>query len=143
MKGMNVKVPVARVIAKLEAKLAQYAKETADYEKAKEKHEADHAKWVKGAVAAIKKGTLTKTDVCRGNREWSNGQFVDVTKMVSLTYEINANLIGAEPEAPDQPSHKHRYSSTVSDIENAIRILQLTDDEHVNATTFKAVSQYL
>jgi hypothetical protein len=143
MKGMNVKVPVARVITQLEAKLAQFAKETAEYEKAKAKYEADLAKWEKAAVAAVKKGTLTKTDVCRGNREWSNGQFVDVTKMVSLTYEINANLIGAEPEAPDQPSHTSRYNSTVSDIENALRILRLTDDEHVNATTFKAVSQYL
>jgi hypothetical protein len=143
MKGMNVKVPVARVITQLEAKLASFAKEAAEYEKARKQHEADLAKWEKAAVAAVKKAAVSEVTIRNGKHEWQNGVYVPLSKEIELTYEVATDAIGAEPEAPSEPSHMSRWDSTKKDIENALRILRLTDDEHVNATTFKAVSQYL
>jgi hypothetical protein len=143
MKGMNVKIPVARVITQLEAKLATFAKEAAEYQKAQKQYDADLAKWQKAAVAAVKKAAVTEVSIRNGKREWQNGEYVTLSKRIELTYDVATDAIGAEPEVPQEPSHMSRWDSTKQDIENALRILRLTDDEHVNATTFKAVSQYL
>ena len=36
-----------------------------------------------------------------------------------------------------------QYNSKVDEIENAIRILKMTDDEVVSTSTYNAIAQYL
>ena len=39
--------------------------------------------------------------------------------------------------------HQHSYNEQKREIENAIRILKMTDEETVNTSTYNAVAQYL
>ena len=55
----------------------------------------------------------------------------------------------AEKEMPKEPEkdfvtmHQHSYNEQKQEIENAIRILSMTDEETVNTSTYNAVARYL
>lgn len=146
MPSINVKVPVARVILALEKKLAEMVKAEADYEKAVTAHEAAQAKWQKAVIAAVK-GKLAEASVSvndvRGNYSTALGRWVSVGKSVAISIDVDSDVIPSEPDAPTKPEHMARWDNTKADLENAIRILKMTDEVHVNASTFKAVSKFL
>jgi hypothetical protein len=47
------------------------------------------------------------------------------------------------PEKPSMELEQELARYEAQEIENAIRILKMTDEEFVNASTFKQVAQYL
>ena len=49
----------------------------------------------------------------------------------------------AEPEKDFEVIHQHTYRESKKELENAIRILKMTDEETVNTSTYNAVAQYL
>ena len=61
---------------------------------------------------------------------------------VNVRFTIPANLITI-PKKPELDLEQELGRYEVSEIENAIRILKMTDEEVVNATTFKTIAQYL
>jgi hypothetical protein len=146
MPSINVKVPVARVILALEKKLTEMVKAEADYEKAEAAHNITKAKWEKSVLAAVK-GKLADAVVSvselRGNYSSALGRWTSTGKSVSIAIEVGNDVISDEPEAPSKPEHMGRWDNTKADLENAIRILKMTDELHVNASTFKAVSKFL
>jgi hypothetical protein len=58
-------------------------------------------------------------------------------------------LIVEEKDFPKQPErdfeqiHRHSYNEMVEEIENAIRILKMTDEEVVSTSTYNAIARYL
>lgn len=136
MSRINVKVPVARVITSLENRLATMDKEAKEYEVAVVQHDAEMKKWEKSVIAVAKK--LTPSNV-GANTHWRNDETT-----ITLTYTLGNDVaLPAEPETPTMPDHMHKWDNSRTEIENAIRLLRLTDDEHVNASTFKNISKYL
>jgi hypothetical protein len=47
------------------------------------------------------------------------------------------------PERDFETLHVHTYKATKEEIENAIRILKMTDEEVVSTSTYNAIAQYL
>jgi len=136
-KAINVKIATAKVIKALETKLAQvnsdYAKQDeyeAKYQKSVEKWNKEIAKF---AVAQIAKAQNLRTNY----RHWNN------------TLNVDFDLIVEEKDFPKQPErefeqiHRHTYNEMKEELENAIRILKMTDEETVNASTMKQIAKYL
>jgi hypothetical protein len=136
-KAISVKIPTARVIKALEAKLAQleadYTKQDeneAKYQKAREKWSKELAKF---AVAQISKAENIRTNY----RQWNS------------TLNVDFDLILKEGEFPVEPQkdfeqiHSHTYREMKDEMENAIRILKMTDEEVVNTSTYNAIARYL
>jgi hypothetical protein len=136
MSRINVKVPVARVITSLENRLAVMDKEAKEFEAAQAKHEAEVLKWEKSVIAVAKK--LTPSQVST-NTHWRTDE-----STITLCYTLGKDAaLPTYPEAPTRPDHTGKWDTTRTEIENAIRLLRLTDDLHVNASTFKNISKYL
>jgi hypothetical protein len=61
---------------------------------------------------------------------------------VTAKYLVPKSL--AIPERPDYPSQSgYQEKEAIKNIENALRILNLTEEEQVNASVYAAISQYL
>jgi hypothetical protein len=136
-KAIQVKIPTAKVIKALEAKLASleadYTKQDeneAKYQKAREKWSKELAKF---AVAQISKAENIRTNY----RNWNS------------TLNVDFDLILKEGDFPKEPQkdfeqiHSHTYREMKDEMENAIRILKMTDEEVVNASTYNAIARYL
>jgi hypothetical protein len=136
-KAISVKIATPKVIKALEAKLVElntnYANQEANeakYTKAMEKYKKEVVAY---AVANIKKAENFRT----GYRSWNNTLNIDFDLTVS-----EADL-PKEPERDFEQIGRHTYMEQKQEIENAIRILKMTDEEVVNTSTYNAIARYL
>jgi hypothetical protein len=134
---INVKIPTVKVIKALETKLVEiktnYAKQDElenKYEKAREKWEKEMKAW---AIDNISKAENLRTNY----RQWSNNLNVD--------FDLNVSNLDfpKEPQRNYESMNSHAFQDTVEEIENAIRILKLTDEEVVSTSTYNSIAKYL
>ena len=134
---INVKIPTVKVIKALETKLAQIK---ADYEK-QDENEAKYQKqmetWrkqvMKFAVANISDAQNLRTNY----RAWND--------TLNIDYDLSTKDLDfpKEPERKFESINIHAYNEMVEEIENAIRILKLTEEEVVSTSTYNSIARYL
>jgi hypothetical protein len=133
-KALTVKVSVAKVIKALETKLAQVEK---DYSN----QEANEAKYQKSLEAWKKQAAKILVD------SFSKAENIRIATRYNGTTNIDFDVPGAK--VPEEPKREFdvlpewKYRETKEDINNAIRILNLTDEETVSTSTMRSISQYL
>ena len=136
-KSISVKIATPKVIKALETRLAELNTNYANQETNEAKYKKAMEKWQKEitayAVSNIKKAENFRTNY----RAWNN------------TLNIDFDLTVAESELPKEPQRefeqmgRHNYLEQKQEIENAIRILKMTDEETVNTSTYNAIARYL
>jgi len=138
-KSLSVKVKTQKVIDALEKALADREKRfanndkvEAEYKKAKEKYQAELIKLAKSPKAKITEASHYSHYSTRNKNE----------QEINFTVVVPATLLPKEPESRSLYA-EYEYKREVEEITNAIRLLSMTDDEYVNASTMKSVSQYL
>ena len=135
-KAINVKIATTKVIKALETKLAQIQKDKANQATNEAKFEKAQEKWNK-EVAKLAMSVISKAEDLSANKRY-NG-------IIHVSFDLPAGSI----ELPDEPTkdfdtyHEWQYREMVDEIENAIRILKMTDDEVVSTSTYNAIAQYL
>ena len=135
-KSINVKIATNKVIKALETKLDQIKKDKANQKNNEEKHKKSVEKWQK-EVGKIALASIAKaTDVSANTRY--NGEL-----HVSFTLPKGSIEIPAEPEKDFETFHEWQYKEMVEEIENAIRILKMTDEETVSTSTYNSIARYL
>ena len=136
-KAISVKIATPKVIKALETKLAQLTK---DYQ-AQEANEAKYQKAYKSWQKEIGKWAIanfSKSENLRVNyRSWNKTLNVDFDIITEET------SFPTEPEKDFEVIHQHSYRESKNELENAIRILKMTDEETVSTSTYNAVAQYL
>jgi hypothetical protein len=136
-KAISVKIPTQRVITALETRLAKLE---ADYTK-QDENEAKFQKKMEAWKKEIGKwaiGQFSKAENLRTNyRSWNK------TLNVDFDLTVNEGDFPAEPEKDFEQIHAHTYREQKEEMENAIRILKMTDEEVVNTSTYNAVARYL
>jgi hypothetical protein len=85
------------------------------------------------AIANFSKAENLRTNY----RSWNNSLNVDF----DLT--VKEGDFPAEPVKDFEQIHQHTYREQKEEMENAIRILKMTDEEVVNTSTYNAVARYL
>ena len=136
-KALSVKIPTQRVIAGLEASLAKLEKDYATQGENEAKHTKAYEAWKKQigewAIANFSKSENLRTNY----RLWNN------TLNVDFDIIVKEGQFPAEPEKDFEVIHTHTYKEMKEEMENAIRILKMTDEEVVNTSTYNAVARYL
>ena len=136
-RAMSVKVPTAKVITALEARLVKTQTEWDKRGEAEAKFQEEHTAWSeeikKWAVARISKGENLRANY----RAWNN--------QVNIDFDISTK----DGDFPVEPTREYenraewQVKAEVEEITNALNILKMTDEEYVNASTMKSISQYL
>jgi hypothetical protein len=136
-KAINVKIATPKVIKALETRLAKLEKDYAEQAVNEAKYNKAMEKWRKEifafALANVKKAENLRTNY----RSWNNNLNIDFDLTV-----LESDL-PAEPTKEYEHLHASTYRDTKAELENAIRILKMTDEETVNTSTYNAIAQYL
>lgn len=136
-KTINVKIPTARVIKALESKLAVIKLEYKAQDELEAKYQESLEQWKK-KVAKLAVSKVSEAQNLRTNyRSWTK------TLNVDFDITIDEKDFPKEPERAYEVMNAHTYNDTVDEIENALRILKLTDDEVVSTSTYNSIAQYL
>jgi hypothetical protein len=136
-KPISVKIATAKVIKALETRLAKlkadYAKQDendAKYAKKKEAWQKEIGKW---AIANFSKAENLRTNYRSYNK----------TLNVDFDITTDGKDFPVEPEKDYEELHRHTYNEMCEEMENAIRILKMTDEELVSTSTYNAIARYL
>jgi hypothetical protein len=136
-KSISVKIATPKVIKALETRLAEletnYANQEANEAKYTKAYEKYKKELITYAVANIKKAENFRTNF----RSWNNQLNIDFDLTVSETD------LPKEPQREFEQMGRHNYMEQKQEIENAIRILKMTDEETVNTSTYNAIARYL
>ena len=135
-KAIQVKIATTKVIKALETKLAQIQKDKANQKSNEEKFAKATEKWSK-EIAKLALAQISKAENLRANVRY-NG-------MVNVDFDLPKGAIDLpkEPEKDFDTYHEWQYKEMVDEIENAIRILKMTDEETVSTSTYNAIARYL
>lgn len=133
---MKIKISVANVIASLEKKLVAVKEDKANQAINDQKYQKEREKWsaeiVKLALANAKKATDPSASVR-----------YDGTINVSFTLPKGSVELPTEPTKDYNTYNDWQYKEMVEDIEQALRLLAMCEDEFVSASTMKSISKYL
>jgi hypothetical protein len=136
-KSISVKIATPKVIKALEVRLAELEKNYANQETNEAKYKKAYEKWqkelVEYAVANIKKAENFRTNY----RTWNN------TLNIDFDLTVSKDGLPVEPERDFEQMGSHTYREQKQEIENAIRILKMTDEETVSTSTYNAIARYL
>ena len=136
-KAIQVKIATTKVIKALEARLAKLEADYTSQEEKEAKYQKQLEKWRKEigkwAIANFAKSENLRTNY----RNWN--------KTLNVDFDIitDGNDFPQEPEKDYEEIHRHTYNEMVEEMDNAIRILKMTDEEVVNTSTYNAIARYL
>lgn len=134
-KSINVKVSTAKVVKALESALASRKKQVEDWEKAQETHKKQIADWEKSVIEHIKTGKAKVNEVS-SSHNWRREQ-----EVARIEIAIPASL--KYPASPDKPSEMWNITNDIEELENAIALLKMTDEEFVSTSTYKGVARLI
>ena len=135
-KAINVKIATTKVIKALEGALAKLETEYASQEANEAKYDKARKAWAK-EVGKLALAQISKAENISANERY-NG-------VINVDFNLPAGTI----KLPDEPKkdfmtmNDWQYREQKEEIENAIRILKMTDEEVVSTSTYNAIARYL
>ena len=140
MSKLSVKVKTSTLIEALEKALDQREKRWANQEKAEAEHEKQMEAYNQAILKLVKSGKGKITEASEGyyGRQDKKSKVQDF----SVTVEIPKNLVPKKPEQAET-YREYEYKNETKEISSSIRVLKMTDQEYVSASTYKSVTQYL
>ncbi len=136
-KAIQVKIATAKVIKALETRLVELETNFAKQDELESKYRKALDKWNK-EIGAWAISQFSKAENVRTNyRAWNK------TLNVDFDITTGGKDFPKEPEKDYQEIHIHTYREQKDEMENAIRILKMTDEELVSTSTYNAIARYL
>ena len=136
-KAINVKIATPKVITALTTRLAELE---ANYKKQDE----NEAKF-QTAIEAWKKElfVFAIANVAKAENLRTNYRSYSQNLNVDFDITVKEGEFPKEPERSFEQLHIHTYREQKDEMENAIRILKMTDEETVSTSTYNAIARYL
>ena len=136
-RAMSVKVPTPKVIEALEARLEKTKNERQTTAEKEAKFQEDHKAWQEEIKAWALARVSTAINFRSNYRSWTN--------TINLDFDVPTTdgNFPVEPQRDFENRNDWQIKSEVEEVQNALNILKMTEDEFVNASTMKSISQYL
>ena len=146
-RSLAVKVPTASLIALVEEKIAEIKKASAEYPADVKKYEADKDKHKKSLVALTIKALSENPKLIGDN--YDSPIRISVGYNGNVDVSLNQQALGF-PEAPKKPEdpnsarwYGREHAKPLEMLEKTLRVLKLTAQEEVNASTYSSVMDLL
>lgn len=147
-RNISVKVPTAKLVEMIEARIAEIDKAISEYPAKREQFEKDQEAY-KAKVAEFLTNYLTKNSSMVG---YDHDSVVRISRSYNGRFEVTIDTqavagFPVEPKCPEQPNQREwfgRDHATRRDLlAKNLRILKMTSQEEVSATTYGAVMEII
>lgn len=145
-RSLSVKIPTASLIADIENSIAKIDSDIKNYPALIAEYREEKAKHEEKVVKAVIKA-LGNKDLIGSNYDYPiriQNRFGN-----SVSVEVNSDLLGL-PEAPKEPSKPNEtqyfgreYTTRKAMLERNLKVLRMTSQEEVSASTYNAVIDLL
>ena len=149
-RSISVKVPTAMLVQQIEERIAQIDAEVAEYPAKREKYEADLEKYRTDLAAFV-------ADYLTNNANKVGYEYDSVIRLserhyagtqIELTFSTDAIAdFPKRPTAPEAPNQREsfgrEYTTRKELLQKNLRILKMTSQEEVNASTYGAIMEII
>ena len=149
MASLAVKVPTAKVIEMIEAKIAEIDLAIANYPALVQEHKRAVVEYQKSLVAVAIQALTNKPELIGEDYNSPIRVYTNAYSGRSVNVTIDADALGfppipKEPKNPNDSIYVGRESVRPLDIlENTLKTLRLTEQETINASTYANVMKLL
>lgn len=140
-KSLSVKVKTSTLVKALEEALDKREKRWANQEKEIARHKKEVEAYNASILKLVKAGKGTIHDITE-NKWATRNDKNSTTVSFSAEIKLPKSVMPVEPKEIDE-MRESTYKMETDDISQALRILKMTDQEYVNASTYKSVAEYL
>ena len=146
-RSLAVKVPTASLIALVEEKIATIKEAVATYPADVKKYEADHKAWQNSLVSHAIKALTENPEMIGDGYDKTIRVSVGYNGGVDVRFDSTALGFPTAPKKPEDPnsarSFGRDYAKPLEMLEKTLRVLKLTAQEEVNASTYSSVMDLL
>lgn len=140
MAGLAIKIPKAKLIQELKDAIEKKKEKIKEIEAVDEDFDKEMESFLKEVTQDIVKGKATIS--------FTNGSYFYSKSGTSLTVTVNFSKEKQFPKKDQKltngyTTHKNTYEAQIKELENTVKLLEISDQEHVNGTTYKHVLRYL
>lgn len=140
-KSLSVKVKTSTLIKALEEALDSREKRWANQEKEKARYDKEVQVYSTSILKLVKAGKGTIHDISENKWATRNDKH-STTISFSAEIKLPKSVLPVEPKEIEE-MNEHTYKRETEAIKQGIRLLKMTDQEYVNASTYKSVAEYL
>jgi hypothetical protein len=134
-KTVNVRVAKGKLLKALKEALDRKVEEANNHAKAEKAQKQAIADIKKSVAALVKSGKLTPKEVSFPyNYRYNQEEINEVT--VTFSHKISFPKLESD-------FSEHRNKEAQEELSNAIRVLELSDEEYVRTSSYGAVAKYL
>lgn len=142
-KTLSVKIPVAKLIADVEASIAKIDADIADYAERRKQYEADTKQYEKDVIAHAIKALQDPSNIGTEHGSLIRLSLGYSRSNISVDFDTEALGFPKKPEEPSRPNEKtyfgREYITRKELLERNLRILKMTTQEEVSASSYSAV----
>lgn len=147
-RNISVKVPVASLIAEIENKIAEIDKAIADYPRVRDEYEKANEAY-KSEVVAFVANFLTSNHHTVG---YNYDDTIRIARAYGGRFELTFDIEAIEgfPEKPEEPSRPNQlewfgreHATRKQLLEKNLKILKMTSQDEVSASTYGAIMEIL
>lgn len=134
-KPISVKVKTDKLMTALTEALTSRTEETKAHAKEEKDQEKAIKEWETKVIDYIKSGKAKVSDIST-NRNWRSE-----TEEAKVTITLPASL--AFPQRENNLRPMYELKMEIEELENALALLKMSDDEFINASTYKGVARLI
>ena len=146
-RSISVKIPTSLLIANIEEKIAEIDEAVASYPAAREQYDKDLELYKDKMALAVAKFLKSNTDKIG----YSHDDLVRISTnyggRLELAFDSEALGLPKRPTEPERPNQQkwygRDYATNKNLLERNLKILKMTSQEEVNASTYGAVMELL
>lgn len=137
-RGQGINVPISRLkaIKALEQSLVRLETNQKNQASNEEKYKAAQERWQK-QVAKLAISKIAKAEEIEAEKRYNK------TIRVWFTLPVNAIELPDEPKKDFESLHDWQYREAREEIENAIRVLKMSDADTISTATYGSITKYL
>lgn len=137
-RGITIKVPTAKLLAQLEAKLTEMDKERDSYATRKAAYNKTITDWEQAVITKAKKSLSSASNTSVSMNHWG-------ASTIKVEFIFTPDNLPARPKYEDlvDPNTSYKWKEDYEELSQAIRLLKMTDDEVVSTATYRSVTRFL
>lgn len=146
-KSLAVKIPTASLIAEVEAQIAKVETDIENYASLRKQYEADIKKWQGDIIAHAIKALNNPDNIGTDSNSLISVSYNNYRSGVGVEFDSEALGFPKKPEEPSRPNQQtyygREYTTKLELLKKNLKVLKMTNQEEVNASTYNSVMELL
>ena len=148
-RAISVKVPTAKVIEMIEAKIAEINEEIATYPARKAQYLIDRENYTKAVIERVGQAIAKRGSELLSNEDYDNSVRVSTNYQNRVELTIGKEILDGleKPVEPTDPEPKNYYGRSYStkreELEKTLRLLKMSEQETITSSAYNSVLELL